>query len=51
MSRRKTKFRKSRLTAESKRASAIPAWVMLRTGGRVRIGRRRRNWRRSKIKI
>ncbi len=51
MSRRKTKVRKSRLTAEAKRASAIPAWIMLKTGGKVRIGRRRRNWRRSKIRL
>ena len=51
MSRRKTKARKAKLTAEAKRSSAIPAWITLKTDGKVRIARRRRNWRRSKIRL
>jgi len=38
---------KKRLASALKRASAVPAWIVARTGGEVRSSRRRRNWRTS----
>lgn len=51
MTSKKTKFRKSKLVAVGRRASAIPAWVAVKTKGEVRFGRRRRHWRRSKTRL
>lgn len=51
MTSKKSRLRKSKLIAAGKRASAVPAWVAVKTRGDVRIARRRRHWRRSKTKI
>jgi ribosomal protein L39E len=48
---KKSRFRKSKLVVMGKRASAIPAWVAVKTKGAVRLPRRRRQWRRSKSKF
>ncbi len=44
---KKTLPMKKRLAAALKRADPVPAWIVLRTGGEVRVSKRARNWRRS----
>jgi len=48
---KKSKLRKSKLVKIGKRASAIPAWVAVRTKSKVRWPRRRRQWRRTKARL
>ncbi|MEM3669745.1 MAG: 50S ribosomal protein L39e [Nitrososphaerota archaeon] len=38
---------KKRLAAAAKRADPVPAWIVARTGGEVRMSHRARHWRRS----
>lgn len=45
---KKTLAMKKRLASALKRAESVPAWIVLRTGGEIRVSRRRRNWRRSR---
>jgi len=51
MARTKPPAKKRRLGKASKETKAVPAWVIARTGGKVRTNpKRRRNWRTGKIK-
>jgi len=50
MARNKPLGKKLRLARALKSNVGVPAWVMVRTGGRVRTHPKRRNWRSSKIK-
>lgn len=43
----KTLPMKKRLAAAAKRADPVPAWIVARTGGEVRMSHRARHWRRS----
>lgn len=43
----KTLPMKKRLAAAAKRAEAVPAWIVAKTGGEVRMSHRARHWRRS----
>ena len=51
MAGKKSKLKKSRLVKMGKRASAVPAWVAVRTKNEVRWPRRRRQWRRTKARL
>ncbi|MEM2884843.1 MAG: 50S ribosomal protein L39e [Thermoproteota archaeon] len=42
---------KLRLGREGRRAKATPTWIIAKTKLKVRYSRRRRNWKRSKIKV
>jgi len=50
MARYKPPAKKRRLVGARRRSGAIPAWVIARTAGRVRVNFRRRHWRRNKLK-
>ncbi len=43
--------KKLRLAKAIKSNSAIPAWVILKTNGKIRINPLRRNWRRNSLKV
>jgi large subunit ribosomal protein L39e len=47
MARNKPLAKKLRLARATKRAKAVPIWIVARTMGKVRRSRRWRNWRRS----
>ncbi|ARM77167.1 50S ribosomal protein L39e [Acidianus manzaensis] len=51
MSRNKPAGKKIRLGKAIKTNSPIPAWVILKTNGKVRINPVRRNWRRNSLKV
>ncbi|AEE94170.1 MULTISPECIES: 50S ribosomal protein L39e [Acidianus] len=51
MSTTKPLAKKLRLAKALKSNSAIPAWVILKTNGKVRINPLRRNWRRNSLKV
>jgi large subunit ribosomal protein L39e len=51
LARRKPASRKMHLSKAGKRSEAVPSWVVAKTRGRFRIGSKRRNWRRGKLKI
>jgi len=51
MARRKPASRKMHLSKAGKRSAAVPAWVVAKTRGHVRMNSKRRNWRRGKLKI
>jgi large subunit ribosomal protein L39e len=51
MARNKSPSKKRRLARAMRRANAVPLWIMLKTGRRVRTSARRRHWRRTKLKI
>lgn len=44
-------YLKVKLAREGRRAEAIPAWIVAKTRGKVRISQRRRHWRRAKLKL
>jgi large subunit ribosomal protein L39e len=43
--------RKLRLAKAMKQNRPVPVWVVAKTMGRVRTHPKRRNWRRSKLKV
>jgi large subunit ribosomal protein L39e len=51
MSRNKPAGKKSRLGRALKSNSAIPAWIILRTNGKVKINPLRRDWRKNDLKV
>lgn len=51
MARNKTSGKKLRLAKASRQNQAVPAWVMAKTGGKVRTHSKRHHWRRSKLKV
>jgi len=50
MARYKPTAKKRRLARARKQAEPVPAWVIAKTMGRVRVNPRRRHWRRDKLK-
>ena len=51
MATRKTSGRKIRLLKKTKQASAVPAWVILKTKRSVRTNPKARQWRRSDVEV
>ncbi|EZQ06903.1 MULTISPECIES: 50S ribosomal protein L39e [Acidianus] len=51
MSRNKPSGKKNRLGKAMNSNKAIPAWVILRTGAKLKTNPLKRNWRRSKLKV
>ncbi len=51
MARNKPFARKRRLARALKQKRSVPTWVIAKTGGRVRMHPKRRNWRRTKLKV
>lgn len=51
MARVKPLGKKLRLAKAGKQNSSVPAWVILRTAGRVRTHPKRRHWRRGRLKL
>lgn len=49
MAARKSGPRKTRLLKKQKQASAVPAWVILRTKRTVRTNPKRRAWRQTDV--
>lgn len=50
MSRNKPLAKKLRLGKAMKQNKRVPAWVILKSQGKVRTHPKRRHWRRSKLK-
>jgi len=50
MARNKPAAKKRRLIKAAKESKPVPAWVMVKTRGKVRTTPKRRHWRRTKIK-
>jgi large subunit ribosomal protein L39e len=50
MARHKPAAKKRRLIRAGRQSRAVPAWVMVKTHGKVRVSPKRRHWRRTKIK-
>jgi large subunit ribosomal protein L39e len=50
LARYKPTAKKRRLIKAGRRSKPIPAWIIAKTRGRVRLNLRRRHWRRTKIK-
>ncbi|RJS76156.1 50S ribosomal protein L39e [Candidatus Bathyarchaeota archaeon] len=50
MARYKPTAKKRRLIRAGKQNKAVPAWVIAKTQGKVRVNTRRRHWRRNKLK-
>mgnify|MGYP000548291481 CR=1 FL=1 len=50
MARYKPTAKKRRLARARKESQAVPAWVVAKTMGKVRVNLRRRHWRRNKLK-
>jgi len=48
---KKGETKKKRLASETKKTRRIPAFVMVRTKGKVTHNRRSRNWRTDKLRI
>ena len=51
MGARKTSARKIRLIKKTKQASAVPAWVILKTKRSVRTNQKARAWRRTDVEV
>ena len=51
MATRKTSGRKIRLLKKTKQASAVPAWVILKTKRSVRTNPKARQWRRTDVEV
>lgn len=51
MARNKPAAKKRRLGKATKRAQPVPAWVVMKTRGKVRTNPKRRHWRRTKLKV
>ena len=50
MARYKHPAKKRRLAGARKQSEPVPAWVIAKTRGRVRVNPKRRHWRRNKLK-
>gem|GEM_PF-76671 len=50
LAKNKPTAKKRRLIRASRKAKAVPTWVIAKTLGRVRSSPKRRHWRRSKLK-
>jgi large subunit ribosomal protein L39e len=50
MARNKPLAKKLRLGHQLKSNVGVPAWIMVKTNGRIRTNPKRRNWRQSKLK-
>jgi len=50
MARHKPPAKKRRLAGARKRSGPVPAWVIAKTMGKVRVNPKRRHWRRNKLK-
>ncbi|RZN36858.1 MAG: 50S ribosomal protein L39e [Methanophagales archaeon ANME-1-THS] len=46
-----TKGKKIRLAKANKQNRRVPAWIMLKTSRRVTTHPKRRQWRRTKLKV
>ncbi len=51
MAARKSSGRKTRLIKKRKQASAVPAWVILKTKRTVRTNPKRRAWRSTDVEV
>lgn len=51
MARNKPAAKKKRLLKAGKQNSAVPTWIVAKTMGRVRRNPKRRNWRRTRLKL
>ena len=51
MATRKSSARKIRLNKKTKQASAVPAWVILKTKRTVRTNPKARQWRRTDVEV
>ena len=51
MATRKSSGRKIRLIKKTKQASAVPAWVILKTKRAVRTTPKARQWRRTDVEV
>jgi len=51
MAAHKSTPRKNRLMKKVKQSSAVPAWVIVRTKRRVRTNPKRRQWRKTDVKV
>ena len=51
MATRKSSARKIRLIKKTKQASAVPAWVILKTKRAVRTNPKARQWRRTDVEV
>lgn len=51
MARQKPASRKMHLAKANKQNQSVPAWVIAKTRGHVRVNSKRRNWRRRKLEI
>ena len=51
MATRKTSGRKIRWLKKTKQASAVPAWVILKTKRSVRTNPKARQWRRTDVEV
>jgi len=51
MAARKSSPRKIRLLKKTKQASAVPAWIILRTNKTVRTNPKRRAWRSTDVEV
>jgi len=51
LARNKPTARKLRLARALKQKRSVPTWVIARTAGRVRTHPKKRQWRRTKLKV
>lgn len=51
MARNKPTARKRRLASAHNKKKAVPTWIIAKTSGKVRTHPKKRNWRRSKLKV
>ncbi|MFQ5940765.1 MAG: 50S ribosomal protein L39e [Nitrososphaerales archaeon] len=51
MAARKHTGRKNRLIKKMKQNTSVPAWVIVRTGRRVRRNPKQREWRRTDVNV
>jgi len=51
MARHKPALRKMHLAKANTQSQSVPAWVIAKTKGQMRINSKHRNWRRTKLKI
>lgn len=51
MARHKTPAKKLRLSKRLKQNQSVPAWIIVKTKGKVRTHPKRRKWRNQKLKV
>jgi len=51
MAAHKTFIIKRKLAKAAKRNRALPSWIRMKTGNRIRYNAKRRHWRRTKLKL